>query len=581
MVTTNYNQYHTIARLSRVFFRRIVAAMRKSRYRRIMRFFTGVMVSVVAWDILLPRIGLGALARSTRKARMRRVAVGFRTLAARMGGVLIKVGQFLSSRLDVMPREITSELAGLQDEVGAESFEAIRREVEAEFGCPLASRFCEFDPVPLASASIGQVHRARLCADDGGTLPAPVVVKVQRPDIQRIVEADLAAIRVAGSWLQRFRFIRRHADVKGLIAEFSRSLYEELDYLHEGKNAERFAANFADRPEVVVPKVIWSHTTRRVLTLQDVGAIKITDYAAIEAAGVDRAEVAVKLLDVYLKQVFEDGFFHADPHPGNLFVLPAAVSASSPRGSRRRWKLVFVDFGMTGTLSAEAFGGLREGLLAFGTRDAARLVRAFQRLQVLLPAADLDLLERACKRLFDTLWGKTTREMLRMTSIEFSMFAEEFSDLLYEMPFQVPEDLILLGRCVSILSGMATGMDPDFNVWKGLAPHVEKLMRKDGSSGWRLALKELSNVARVLAGLPKRADDLISRIEQGRMDVRMPEMKQHVARLEHSVRKLGGSIVFAAGLVAGTNLFLGGHLQIALGVGAAELLLLLWILFGR
>ena len=149
----------------------------------------------------------------------------------------------------------------------------------------------------------------------------------------------------------------------------------------------------------MVPSVIWSHTTRRVLTLEDVGAVKITDYAAIEAAGVDREEVAQKLLDVYLKQVFEDGFFHADPHPGTFSFCPRLPAV-------RAWKLVFVDFGMAGTLSPEAFAGLREGLLAFGTRDAARLVRAFQRLQVLLPGADLDLLERACKRLFDTLWGR-------------------------------------------------------------------------------------------------------------------------------------------------------------------------------
>jgi predicted unusual protein kinase regulating ubiquinone biosynthesis (AarF/ABC1/UbiB family) len=510
---------------------------------------------------------------------MRRIAIRYRTLAIRMGGVLIKVGQFMSSRLDVMPREITSELAGLQDEVGAESFAAIRGEVEAEFGGPLHTRFFEFDPVPLASASIGQVHRARLCAATSDGEPCPqVVVKVQRPRIQQIVEADLAAIRKAGSWLQRFRSVRRHANVPALIEEFSRSLYEELDYLNEGKNAERFAQNFAGRPDVVVPNVVWSHTTKRVLTLEDVGAIKITDYGAIEAAGISRAEVADKLLDVYLKQVFEDGFFHADPHPGNLFVLPAPTR---PHGGPRGWKLVFVDFGMTGTLSAEAFSGLREVLLAVGTRDASRLVRAFQRLQVLLPGADLDLLERACKRVFDTLWGKSTREMMRMSTADFSAFVEEFGELLYEMPFQVPENLILLGRCVSILSGMATGLNPDFSVWQGLAPHVQKLVEKDAGTGWRLVLKELGDVARVLFGLPKRVDDLVSRIEQGRVDMRMPEMKQHVARLEHSVRKLAGCIILAAGLIAGTNFYLAGHIEIAAALGAAEVILLGWILFGR
>jgi len=283
--------------------------------------------------------------------------------------------------------------------------------------------------------------------------------------------------------------------------------------------------------------------------------------------------------------IFEDGFFHADPHPGNLFVLPLGDREpgrdTGPGAAPRDWKLVFVDFGMTGTLSPDAFAGLRESLLAFGTRDAPRLVRAFQRLQVLLPGADLDLLERACRRLFDTLWGKSTREMLRMSTAEFGSFMDEFGELLYEMPFQVPEDLILLGRCVSILAGMATGLDPDFNVWQGMAPHVQRLMEKESGSGWRLALKELGDIVRVLLALPKRTDEFLSRVEQGRVDIRIPEMRQHVSRLEHSVRKLGGAIVFAAGLVAGTNLYLGGHLEIALGFAVAEAALLGWILLGK
>jgi len=538
-----------------------------------MRFFTGVMMREIWWELVLPKAGLGRLSRRTRSARMQRVATEFRALALRMGGVLIKVGQFLSSRLDVLPREITAELTGLQDEVGAESFEAIRAVVEAEFGMPLGRKFLDFEPVPVASASIGQVHRARMAGDVPGTaLLFPVVVKVQRPHIQEIVEADLAAIRAVGRWLLRFKSIRRHANVTALIEEFSRSFYEEIDYVHEGKNAERFARNFTELSNVVVPSVVWSHTTRRVLTLQDVGAIKITDYAAIEAAGISRAEVADTLFDVYLKQVFEDGFFHADPHPGNLFVLPVP---------RRGWKLVFVDFGMTGTLSQESFNGLREALLAVGTRDAVRLVRAFQSLQVLLPEADLDLLERACKKAFDTLWGKSMREIVRMSNEEVRVFVDEFGELLYQMPFQVPENLILLGRCVSILSGMATGMDPDFSVWKGMAPYVQKLMEKDGQTGARLAMKEISAMARLLLGLPRKVDELTTRMEQGRMEVRVPDLKQHVTRLEHGVRKLAGSVIFAAGLLAGTELFLGGHVELAAGLGAAELLLLGWILFGR
>jgi len=549
--------------------------MFRSRYRRILRFFFGIMLRVVWWDVLLPRIGFRGLSNRTRSARMRSIAVSFRALAVRQGGVLIKVGQFLSARLDVLPREVTAALADLQDEVGAERFEDIKRVIEAEFAEPLERRYVEFDPVPVASASIGQVHMARICstAPDGSPCPA-VVVKVQRPDIQQIVEADLAAIRVAGGWLQRMESIRRHVHLPALIDEFSRTLFEEIDYVQEGKNAERFAASFRGRDEVRVPDVVWSHTTRRVLTLQDVGAIKITDYAAIEAAGVDRGKVANRLLDIYLKQVFEDGFFHADPHPGNLFVLP---EPRAPGG----WRLVFVDFGMTGTLPPDTFEGLRDALVSVGTRDSARLVGSFRKLRILLPGADLEMVERACERVFDTIWGKSTRDMMQMSRAEAAAFAEEFGDLLYEMPFQVPENLIMLGRCVSILSGIASGLDPDFNVWNGLAPYTRKLVQADGRGRVESILREIAGVARVLAGLPRRADTFISRAEQGKLEVRMPELKHHVARLERGVRKLAGSIIFAAGLVAATGLYLGGKMELALAVGAVEVLLLGWILLGR
>jgi predicted unusual protein kinase regulating ubiquinone biosynthesis (AarF/ABC1/UbiB family) len=252
-----------------------------------------------------------------------------------MGGVLIKVGQFLSARVDVLPPEFTAELEGLQDEVPAEDFQAVRKVAEAELGAPLSQRYETFDETPLAAASLGQVHRARLLpsaisAPNGvrdeacQTQPATaeVVVKIQRPDIEEIIATDLSALRTVGKWLDRYRPIRKRADVPALLAEFTRILYEEIDYLAEGRNAETFAANFADWPGVRVPQVIWTHTTRRVLTLENVWAIKITDYDAIARAGVKRAEVASRLLDTYLKQIFEDGFFHADPHPGNLFVQP-------------------------------------------------------------------------------------------------------------------------------------------------------------------------------------------------------------------------------------------------------------------
>lgn len=554
----------------------------KFRHRRILRFSGRVMLGLIWWDILLPKAGLWGLSRRTRPERLRRIAASFRLLAVSMGGVLIKVGQFLSARLDVLPREITAELAGLQDEVGAESFEAIRAVIEAEFGRPLEDTFLDFAPAPMASASIGQVHAARLrrTAAEGGPGP-PVVVKVQRPDIESIVEADLQAIRVVGGWLRRLRSVRRHADVPALIEEFSRILHEEIDYLHEGKNAERFAGSFRGRPEVLVPGVIWSHTTRRVLTLQEVGSIKITDYAAIEAAGIARSAVARRLMDTYLKQIFEDGFFHADPHPGNLFVLPDPAGAA-PGG----WRLVFVDFGMAGTLPPQTFAALREALVAVGTRDASRLVRAYQMLDLLLPGADLELLERATRRVFESVWGRSSRDILNMKRDDTRRFVDEFGELLYQMPFQVPENLILLGRCMGILSGMAVGLDPGFNPWSLLVPYAGRLAAAasagaDGGDVLRIALRQVADAVRTLAALPGRADALISRLEQGKLEVRIPELKQHVARLARGTRKMAGSIVFAAGLLAATQLYLGGHEGLALAFGAADGVLLLWLIFSR
>lgn len=494
-----------------------------------------------------------------------------------MGGVLIKVGQFLSSRLDVLPREVTSELAGLQDEVAPESAAEIRSVVESELGMPIEQLFADFSPEPVAAASIGQVHRARLLpgSPEGDRYPS-IVVKVQRPNIEAIVDIDLDAIRVVGRRLHRFGIVRRHVNIPALIEELSRTLLEEMDYLHEGKNAERFKANFSARREVRAPAVIWSRTTRRVLTLEDVSAIKITDYAGIEAARIDRKEVASRLVEVYLKQLFEDAFFHADPHPGNIFVEPVPGSLA-----RRSFKLNFVDFGMAGVVPPETFKGLRETLIAVGTRDPARLVEAYQRLNLLLPEADLELLERMNRKVFERIWGKSTREIVGMSGDELASFASEFGALLYQMPFQVPEHLILLGRCLGILSGMAIGLDPDYSVWKSIAPYAEKLIAADRGGAFGRVASELTDLARMVAGLPKRTESLLDRAEEGRLEVRVPELKGHVERLEHAVRKLGASIIFATLVLAGTLLYLGGQQGLAIGAASAGFALLLWILFAR
>lgn len=550
--------------------------MFRKRYLRILWFFGWTILSIIGWDLVLPHIGLRRWSHTTRTRRMTAIARRFRKLAVQMGGVMIKVGQFLSSRLDVLPREITNELAGLQDEVAPEPFEPIRVLIESEFGMPLEQKFVSFDRVPLAAASIGQVYCAQLCITQEDSTPCPsVVVKVQRPHIEEIVNIDLAALKIVGNWVQKYPPVKKRANVPMLLEEFSRSLYEEIDYVHEGKNAELFAENFKEDHNVRVPQVIWSHTTKRVLTLEDVGGIKITDYAAIEAAGISRADVAKRLLDTYLKQIFEDGFFHADPHPGNLFVQAPPAGAD-----QTEWKLTFVDFGMAGTLPENTFKGLREVLISVGTQDAHRLVTAYQMLNVLLPGANLEQLERASHSVFESLWGKSTKQMMEMHSEEASKLIDEFGDLLYEMPFQIPENLILLGRCVSILSGMCTGLYPDFNLWDSLAPYANKLVEAEGGSKWQTILDEVLKMLQTLFTLPGKTATLISTLEHGRLEVRTPTLTREVERLNRSQRKTALAMVFAAFLLGGVQLYLAKEMPLAAGFGVAGLLALLWVLIG-
>jgi predicted unusual protein kinase regulating ubiquinone biosynthesis (AarF/ABC1/UbiB family) len=545
--------------------------MLRNRYRRILWFFGRVILGIIWWDILLPKLGLRRLSVSSRPARLKRISQQFRALALAMGGVMIKVGQFLSARLDVLPREVTEELSGLQDEVRPEPFAEIRKVVESEFGAPLAELFTRFDPQPLAAASIGQVHLAGFRA--GPDQPeTSVVVKVQRPNIEAVVAVDLAALRVVSRWVDLYPPIRRRIDTPALMEDFSKTLNEEIDYLQEGRNAETFAANFASQSDVRVPRVYWSRTTRRVLALEYIQAIKITDYAALEAAGFDRSAVAKRLFDTYLQQIFENRFFHADPHPGNLFVLPTAEGG---------WQLVFVDFGMTGTLNENMLSGLREALISIGTQDAGRLVRAYQRLGILLPGADTDSIQKASAAAFSRFWGRTAPELASMGREEIVQFVREFGDVLFEMPFQIPESFILLGRCVSILSGICSGLDADFNIWQQIVPYARRLVddQRGGSLNW--VLGEVGDTLRIAASLPRRAEELFNRLESGRLAVQTPDLQRQLSRLEKSQRGLSAAIVFAALSLAAVQLHLAGQSGLAAATGAGALLALVFLLFPR
>jgi len=537
-----------------------------ARYRRAVLYFAGLLARFLFWDIVLRRVGLRWLARRTAARRYQGAARSFRKLATDMGGVWIKVGQFLSARVDVLPSSITDELSGLQDEVAPEPFDAIQAVLEDGLPGGWREHFAEVEAVPLAAASLGQVHRARLT--DG----QPVVVKVQRPHIKDIIRVDLDALARVIAWLKRYRPISRRADLNALFEEFSRTLWEEVDYVAEAGNAVVFGEMFAGDERVRIPQVHAGQSSATVLTLEDVYAIKITDYEAIESAGVSRPEVAERLFQTYLRQIFLEGFFHADPHPGNLFVQPE-------RGGS--WRLVFVDFGMVGRLDERAKGGLRDLAIGVGTRNAARLSQAYVTLGVLLPGADLARIREAEEAMFEQVWGRNMQELTHMDRRAMRQFAHQFRDLMYEMPFQVPTDLIFLGRCVAILSGMCTGLDPGFNLFQGLAPFAQRLMSDEQGDWMEEVLRWLVSEGQVLGRLPQRLDQALGRIERGDLTVTARASAGLELRLRHlsrSLDRLVGAVVFAALLLVGALLYTDGdRLLGGVGLGLA-ILSLVWVL---
>ena len=521
------------------------AASTRARYRRIMRFAARYIVQEWWFALVLPRIGLGAYARRGRPARFARIAARFHVLAVDLGGLMIKVGQFLSSRLDVLPPEITSELESLQDEVPPVPFEAIRQLAEGELGVPLDRAYASFDREPVAAASLGQVHRARLAPDDSVQAGfADVVVKIQRPGIDEIIDVDLRALRRIARWLARVGFIAQRVDLPALVEEFAVTSRQEVDYLHEAAGAERFAAAFADDPGVEAPVPAWERTTRRVLTLSDVTAIKISDHAGLRAAGIDPHEVAETLAAAMFDQLFRDGFFHADPHPGNIFVTPRPDLA-------RGWALTFVDFGMMGQIPDTLRTGLQKLLIAVASRDGKGLVAAISGMGVLLPSADEAQLEQAMTELFARFGGMAISDLQNVDPREFEDFAQRFGEVLRSMPFQLPENFLLVIRAASVTSGVCSALDPQFNMWKAVEPYAQELIRNQGKDVVRDAAQQALSWVRVTAALPQRIDRLVTLLESGHLRADTPAIDRRMNRLERTARRAVSAVLFAGLLIGG------------------------------
>jgi predicted unusual protein kinase regulating ubiquinone biosynthesis (AarF/ABC1/UbiB family) len=561
------------------------------RYLRVLVFAAWLFARVIFWQVYVRRYFRGYIDR-TNTARFARYAREFRSFAVQLGGVFIKLGQFVSTRVDALPEAVVRELESLQDEVPTIPFRQIRQTLEHDLG-DISQHFQSINETPIAAASLGQVHKAQLHNGE------KVVVKVQRPRIRRTCYTDLAALKVVAWVAMRFQFISRRADAVALTEEFGRVLLEELSYLHEARNAQIFADFFRDDMGVYIPSIYVEHTTDRVLTLEDVSSIKISDFAAMEVAGISRKEVAMRLMDTYLKQVFELFFFHADPHPGNLFVYPLPVDDPSIYANKggRPFYLIFIDFGMTGALTQQIADGMVNTLQAVIARDPRRLVWSYSELGFLLPGADVERIIEATEATFNEVWGLSMTEIRDLDFDRAANLASEFNDLIKSMPFYIPQDFIYLGRTLGILSGMATSLDPTFNPWQELEPYAQRLaaqgfgldvsLSADGSLGLGEIIKSLLNGSggealqllqqEVLRRFNPLAatNDALSQLRQGNIRVVAEPSREYRAqlqRLEAQSQRLTRAVIFGAVLIASTTLYTSGAITLAtLGFGFCAL----------
>lgn len=548
----------------------------RRRFVRVSAFFLGVVAHIYLWDIFLARFGLFRwYVRRTTTARWVRIARRFRNLALELGGMQIKLGQFLSSRADIVPEAVRRELAGLQDEVPPAPAGHVLEVILEELGAAPNELFLSFDQEAVAAASLGQVHFATL--QDG----REVAVKVQRPFIDRIIEVDLSAVAWVIRLIKGYPPIRRRADLEALLAEFGKVLVQELDYIQEARSGQRFRENFAEVQGIYIPEPIMQYTTRRVLVMERISGLKISDLRALEQVGVSRIELAARLNNCYLKQFFLDGFFHADPHPGNLFVrlepeLPPVYLEHSQAGGAtyrsgvlnnghlvgddeahaiapgRPFTLIFVDFGMVGTLPSQTMDVIRRGVVGLATNDAERIVASLDQLNMILPGSDRRPIVQAVEVLLRHSFNRTMREM---TNLDVEMIFDETKDIIYDLPFQIPQDLLYFGRALSMVAGLSTEICPDINLFQELQPFARMLLDEERrKSDWPQQLqKELREMGQILLNLPRQMDNFYRSANRGELATRLD-----LSRVERGIRRIEQSSDRLAGGLMVTGLFLGG-----------------------
>ena len=385
----------------------------------------------------------------------------------KLGPTFIKIGQSVSTRADLLPLAYIKELSKLQDSVPPFPHDEAMRIIERELGRPVDSLYAEIDSQPIAAASLGQVYRARLHSGE------TVAVKVQRPNLEEVINFDLAVLRGIARFMTRFPKLVRGIDWEGTLNEFATTIFEEMDYVQEGHNAETFREHFSGWREVYVPVIHWTHVSPRALTMEFIEGTKVLDLQTLTDRGVNPPDVVKLIARTYLKQLLEDGFFHADPHPGNLRVMNDG-------------RLAFFDFGMVGRITPQMQSLMIDAFFHIVERDVRGLTQDMINLNFLSPDVDRDAIRLVVEKLFSDYLN------LKLGEVRFRELTYELADVVYEYPFTIPANFTYVMRAIMTLEGIGLTMDPNFSFFDVAKPYAKEFMlKREGRQFRDLLIKKL------------------------------------------------------------------------------------------
>ncbi|HCF30142.1 MAG TPA: hypothetical protein DEV81_23735 [Cyanobacteria bacterium UBA11049] len=442
---------------------------------KIFGFFAGFILGI-KWD---------DWQNSVEQNKLKRAAQ-LREILTRLGPTFIKVGQALSTRPDLIRKDFLDELVKLQDQLPAFEQEIAHQIIETDLGRSIEQIYQEISPQPVAAASLGQVYRGRLYSGE------EVAIKVQRPNLRPTLTLDLYLMRWAAGWLAPWLPLNLGHDLTLIVDEFGTKLFEEIDYLNEGRNAEKFATNFRNDPKVKVPAIYWRYTSTHVLTLEWINGFKLTDTQRIKAAGLDTDTLIEVGVSSGLQQLLEHGFFHADPHPGNLFAMSDG-------------RMAYIDFGMMDQLEETTKETLVDAIVHLVNKDYLDLAEDFVKLGFLTPNTDIRPIVPALEAVLGDAIGKNVE------NFNFKSITDSFSELMYEYPFRVPAKFALIIRSLVTQEGIALSLNPNFKIVEVAYPYVARrlltgetpqlrrrllnVLFKDGKFQWQ-RLEDLIAIAR-------------------------------------------------------------------------------------